>query len=277
VLADVLEYLRCPHCSAELVLSGALVRCETGHSFDVARHGYVSLLTGAPRPGSGDTAAMVAAREAFLDAGHFDPLAAALVEHARGASAEGCVLDLGAGTGVQLAAVLDALPGRHGLALDVSRHALRRAARAHPRIGAVGGDIWGELPVRSAAAALVLNVFAPRNGEEIARVMARDARLVVVTPTPRHLEELIGPLGLLSVDSRKDERLDRELGARLEIVSREEREWRMTLGAGDLEALVMMGPSAFHTKQAELRARIEALPERVAASASVTLTLCRRR
>jgi 23S rRNA (guanine745-N1)-methyltransferase len=277
VLADVLEYLRCPHCAAELALSGALVRCATGHSFDVARQGYVSLLTGAARPGSGDTAAMIAAREAFLDAGHFDPLAAALVEHARGAPAEGCVLDLGAGTGAQLAAVLDALPGRHGLALDVSRSALRRAARAHPRIGAVGCDIWGKLPVRSAAAALVLNVFAPRNGEEIARVMARDALLVVVTPTPRHLEELIGPLGLLRVDSRKDERLERELGARLEIVSREEREWRMSLGAGDLEAVVMMGPSAFHMGQPELRARIEALPERVAASASVTLTLCRRR
>ena len=79
-------------------------------------------------------------------------------------------LDLGAGTGRQLARVLDALPRRHGIALDVSRPALQRAARAHPRIGAVGCDIWGALPVRSAAAALVLNVFAPRNGDEIARV-----------------------------------------------------------------------------------------------------------
>jgi 23S rRNA (guanine745-N1)-methyltransferase len=277
VLADVLEYLRCPHCSAGLVLSSAQVRCEAGHSFDVARQGYVSLLTGSPRPGRGDTAAMIAAREAFLGAGHFDPLAAALMEHAPGVTAEGCVLDLGAGTGWQLARVLDALPRRRGVALDVSRHALRRAARAHPRIGAVGCDIWGELPVRSAAAALVLNVFAPRNGEEIVRVMARDGLLVVVTPTARHLEELIGPLGLLSVDPSKDERLERELGERLEVVAREEREWRMRLGARDLEALVMMGPSAFHAKQAELSARIEALPERVEASASVTLTLCRRR
>jgi 23S rRNA (guanine745-N1)-methyltransferase len=277
VLADVLEYLRCPHCAAELALSGALVRCATGHSFDVARQGYVSLLTGAARPGSGDTAAMIAARKAFLAAGHFDPLAAALVEHARGAPAGGCVLDLGAGTGVQLAAVLDALPGRHGVALDVSRHALRRAARAHPRIGAVGCDIWGELPVRSAAAALVLNVFAPRNGEEIARVMAGDGLVVVVTPTRRHLEELIGPLGLLSVDPAKDERLARELGGQLEIVARKEREWRMTLGPRELEALVMMGPSAFHAKHEELRARIAALPRSVDVSASVTLTLCRRR
>jgi 23S rRNA (guanine745-N1)-methyltransferase len=88
---------------------------------------------------------------------------------------------------------------------------------------------------------------------------------------------LIGGLGLLSDDPSTDERLERELGARLEIVSREEREWPMSLGASDLEALVMMGPSAFHAKQPELDTRIEALPERVQATASVTLTLCRRR
>src|SRR5688572_30940209 len=41
----------------------------------------------------------------------------------------GCILDLGAGTGWYLARVLDRLPGRIGLALDLSKHALRRAAR----------------------------------------------------------------------------------------------------------------------------------------------------
>ena len=64
---------------------------------------------------------------------------------------DGCVLDLGAGTGWYLARVLDRLPGRSGLALDLSRHALRRAARAHARIGAVAADAWGPLPVRDAA------------------------------------------------------------------------------------------------------------------------------
>jgi 23S rRNA (guanine745-N1)-methyltransferase len=199
------------------------------------------------------------------------------VEAAARVESAGCVVDLGAGTGWQLARVLDALPRRPGVALEVSRYALRRAARAHPRIGAVGCDIWGGLPVRSAAAALVLNVFAPRNGPEMARVMAPDALLIVVTPTARHLEELIGPLRLLSVDPSKDERLERELDEGFEIVSRDVREWRMGLGARDLEPLVMMGPSAFHAKQAELRTRIQALPERVEASASVTLRLCRRR
>lgn len=276
MLADVLDYLHCPHCEAELVLDGAVVRCDTGHSFDIARQGYVSLLAGAPRAGSGDSAQMVAAREAFLGAGHFEPLAEALVQAAEGCG-DGCVLDLGAGIGWQLARVLDTQPERHGIALDVSRPALQRAARAHPRISAVGCDIWGALPVRSAAAGLVLNVFAPRNGQEMARALSPDGLLVVVTPTPRHLGELAGPLGLLSVDTRKPERLERELGPGLELRSSEQREWRMSLGPGELEALVMMGPSGFHADREELRARISALPEPVEVLASVTLSAWRPR
>jgi 23S rRNA (guanine745-N1)-methyltransferase len=276
VLADVLDYLHCPHCEAELALDGAAVRCDAGHSFDVARQGYVSLLPGTPRAGSGDSAQMVSAREAFLGAGHFEPLAEALVQ-ATEAGGEGCVLDLGAGIGWQLARVLDSQPERQGIALDVSRPALQRAARAHRRIGAVGCDIWGALPVRSAAAGLVLNVFAPRNGEAMARVLSPDGLLVVAIPTPRHLGELTGPLGLLSVDSRKPERLERELGPGLELRSSEEREWRMSLGPGDLEALVMMGPSGFHADRNELRARIAGLPEPVEVGASVTLSAWRSR
>jgi 23S rRNA (guanine745-N1)-methyltransferase len=276
VLSDVVAYLRCPHCGAGLKLDGSVVRCAAGHSFDVARQGYVSLLPGTPRAGSGDTAEMVRARERFLGAGHFEPLAAALTEAAE-ASGDGCVLDLGAGIGWQLARVLDSQPERQGIALDASRPALQRAARAHARIGAVGCDIWGALPVRSGAAALILNVFAPRNGEEIARVMAPDGLLVVVTPTERHLEELTGPLGLLSVDSRKPERLERELGRRLEQVSDEEREWPMSLRPGDLGALVMMGPSGFHADPEELPARIAALPARVEVRGSVNLSRWRPR
>jgi len=272
VLADVVRYLRCPHCAAELALDGGVLRCAAGHSFDIARQGYVSLLPGRPRAGSGDSTAMVAAREAFTAAGHLDPLADALVDAAAGVEGAGCVTDLGAGSGWQLARVLDVLPGRPGIALDVSRPALQRAARAHPRIGAVGADIWGALPLRSGSAALVLNVFAPRNGEEIARVMAPGALLAVVAPTPRHLEQLTGPLGMLSVDSRKPERLERELGERLELQSSDEREWRMSLAASELEALVMMGPSGFHVDPGELRGRIAALPERVEVSASVSVS-----
>jgi 23S rRNA (guanine745-N1)-methyltransferase len=300
VLDDALHLLACPHCAAPLSRRARSVACPDGHSFDVARHGYVSLLPGDARLGSADTAEMVAAREAFLAAGHFDPLAGAIageaeralgeeavqalgadVERARGAEAPsgdgpvagagGCVVDLGAGTGWYLARVLDRLPGRVGLALDLSKHALRRAARAHPRIGAVACDVWRGLPVRDSVAALALGVFAPRNGAEIARLLRPGAALVVVTPTERHLAELVDALGLLTVDERKQERLAAELDPHLELERRVEREWPLALGRDDAVNAVAMGPSARHV------ALEEALEPPGAVTASVAISTYRRR
>jgi 23S rRNA (guanine745-N1)-methyltransferase len=274
VLADVVGYLRCPHCARELELARGSVHCTAGHTFDVARQGYVSLLRGGPRAARGDTTGMVAARDSFLAAGHFDPLAEALAGAAGHVGGDGCVVDLGAGTGWQLARVLDTLPARHGVALDVSAPALRRAARAHARIGAVGCDVWGPLPVRDRVAGLVLNVFAPRNGAEMARLLAPRGSLLVMTPTARHLQELVDGLGLLSVDSRKQERLDRELAGHLRVARAEVREWEMTLSRDDLAAVVAMGPSAVHLDPETLRRRVESLPERMEVSASVTMSVC---
>ena len=274
MLADVVGYLRCPHCARDLKLTRGSVHCAAGHTFDVARQGYVSLLRGGPRAARGDTAGMVAARSRFLAAGHFDPLAETLAGAAGRVGGDGCVVDLGAGTGWQLARVLDALPARHGVALDVSAPALRRAARAHARIGAVGCDVWGPLPVRDGVAGLVLNVFAPRNGAEMARLLAAGGSLVIVTPTTRHLQELIEGLELLSVDSRKQERLDRELAGHFRVARAELCEWKMTLSRADLEAVAAMGPSAVHLDPGTLRRRLETLPERMEVSASVTMSVC---
>ena len=80
MLDDVLDLLRCPHCAAALERVDGVLRCPAGHSFDIARQGYVNLLGAA----SGDDAAMVAARVAFLDAGHFDPLGDALAAECDG-------------------------------------------------------------------------------------------------------------------------------------------------------------------------------------------------
>ena len=166
--------------------AGDSLRCGAGHTFDIARQGYVSLLPAGSKGGGGDTAAMVQARADFLAAGHFTGLAAVLAEAAGAAAgwaaASGCVVDVGAGTGYYLAAVLDRLPQRAGLALDISKFALRKAARAHQRIGAAVCDSWRRLPVADSAAVLALNVFAPRDGAELCRILHPAGSLLVVTP-----------------------------------------------------------------------------------------------
>jgi 23S rRNA (guanine745-N1)-methyltransferase len=297
VLRDIEQYLTCPHCALGLALdqTGRTLRCPAGHSFDVARQGYVSLLPAGAHTGTGDTAEMVAARSDFLAAGHYAPIAAALAEAAAsgvvaasdavaasgavaapGAGRPGLVADLGAGTGYYLAHVLDALPGAAGAALDISKFALRRAAKAHPRAGAVVCDAWRPLPLADGCADLVLNVFAPRNGPEIQRVLRPGGRLLVISPTTRHLRELVGELGLLAVDEEKDRRIAEKLGPYLRPLGQREVEFELRLSHRDAAAVVGMGPNAWHTDRAELAAGLAALPDPVTVTGSVRLGIYQR-
>ncbi|MEV4178221.1 putative RNA methyltransferase [Nonomuraea sp. NPDC049709] len=316
MLADIVEYLICPVCRADLRLDESAVRCAAGHTFDVAKQGYVSLLVGSRPPGTADSPAMVAARAAFLDEGHYAPLADAVAEavrtHATGENVPGkresstetndgtelrayrgagveagygtgpggparepdivedrraegraapVIVDAGAGTGHYLAAALDAVNDGIGMAFDVSKHAVRRAARVHPRAGVFVADVWRPLPIRSGVADVVIDVFAPRNGPEFRRILRPGGVAVVVTPAPEHLSPLVEELGLLSVDEEKERRVARSLEGFTES-GRRSIEFEMELGHGDIAQVVGMGPSAWHNDATTLDERIAAFVAR---------------
>ncbi|PYG02057.1 23S rRNA m(1)G-748 methyltransferase [Georgenia satyanarayanai] len=276
----VLPQLRCPVCAAALQRTDRSVRCAGGHGFDLARQGYLTLLGGGSRAGQGDTADMVAAREAFLGRGHYAPIAAALAETATtvpAADDDGdtpLVLDLAGGTGFYLAAVLDALPAAVGLDVELSPYAARRAARAHPRLAAVRADVWQRLPLATGSAAAVLSVFGPRNAPEIARVLAPGGRLVVVAPSQDHLAEIIGPLGMIGVAPDKADRLARQL-ADFAVVEERAVRYRAAMTREDVTLEALMGPSAHHVDRDALTAAALALPDAVDVTVSVTVATYR--
>jgi 23S rRNA (guanine745-N1)-methyltransferase len=272
------DLLACPVCGAGLVADAGSLRCAAGHVFDRARQGHVTLLPPGHRPPSGDDAAMVADRVAFLGAGHYAGLTRALGDAVlAGGPPPRTLLDLGGGTGAHLAGVLDRLPEAVGVVVDSSRYAARRAARAHPRAIAVVADGWARLPVRDAVLDRVLVVFAPRGGAEIARVLRPGGRLVVATPEPEHLAEVVGPLGLLRVDPDKEARLSAALDPHLELVATAEHRAELRLDHAAVRALVGMGPHARHRSPEELAAAVAGLPEQLTVGVAVRLGTYLRR
>ena len=236
-----LDWTRCPHCSLPLGRVDRSLRCAEGHSYDVARQGYVNLL-GRAAPPNADSPTMLEARARFLATGQYLPVADAVAARVGGARR---IVEVGAGTGWYLARALDASPAAEGLATDVSVAAAKRCARAHPRMDAVVADTWVGLPVQDGAVDLVLCVFAPRNPAEFARILAPGGRLVVVVPRAHHLGELRADYGLLDVAADKAEALVGSLpGWRLAALETVER--RLELTSDEVADVIAMGPNAFH-------------------------------
>jgi 23S rRNA (guanine745-N1)-methyltransferase len=248
-----LPLLICPHCGGSLEQQAVgQVGCRRGHSFDLARHGYLPLLGPRSRTDTGDDAAMVAARAEFLAGGHYRPIADTVAARCRGT-----VLEIGAGTGYYLAAADPEL----GIALDSSRYAARRAARAHPAVVSVLADAWAPLPVTTAAIDTVLVIFAPRDPDEIGRVLRPGGRALVVTPQPAHLAEIRGPLGMLDIDDGKAAAVQQRWQPQFVTVDEVSVTAQLQLTAADLRALVAMGPTARHRSPEQIAASIRELPE----------------
>jgi len=279
--------LLCPVCSHPLQLLAAAagrqdrLACEKGHSFDAARQGYFNLLVGKGSPFEPDTAAMVASRFDFLGNGNYRPLARALAAAVvPNLPAEGgVVLDSGTGTGHYLREILDAAAAAwrkaSAIGLDISKFALRRAARINPEAVNLVWDIWQPFPLASGSVDAVTVVFAPRNPAEFARVLRPGGVLVVVTPRSGHLSELAAVTGMLGIEEGKDERLAAAMAGHFEAESTLDVDIALELTRAAAADLAFMGPAGHHLDRDRIMVRLEDSREPVAAQARFRLYVFR--
>lgn len=254
---------------------------ESGHSYDVARQGYVTLAGGAGLRYSGDDAEMISARETFLTGGHFAPFVEAIADAVHDVLDAGDVADdanpviceIGAGTGYYLSHTLDSVAGARGIGIDVSVHAAKHLARCHPRVGAVVADAWARLPIQSESVDAITVIFAPRNAAEFARILKPKGQVIVLTADTGHLAELREPLGIIDVEEGKVERMIEQAAGHLQQVGDSEPvEFEMMLDQQSIASQIGMSPSARHLKPEALAARIEALPEQMKVTARARIT-----
>ena len=167
--------------------------CANGHTYDVARSGYVNLLQPQDRRSlaAGDSKATVEARARLLAARVGTAVLEAFVECAIALdrAGEGVVVDLGSGAGDALAAVAERR-GMPGIGIDLSTAAAEVAARKFPSQTWIVANADRRLPLLDRSVALVLSLNARRHAAECARVLTPSGFLLVAVPAPDDLIEL---------------------------------------------------------------------------------------
>lgn len=254
---------------------------ESGHSFDIARQGYVTLAGGAGIRYVGDDSSMIHARETFLSGGHFAPFVEAVSNSVHLALDEANVPDdaspviceVGAGTGYYLAHALDDIENSRGIGIDVSVPAAKMLSKCHPCVGAVVADAWSRLPLRDASIDAITVVFAPRNASEFARVLKPGGQVIVLTADAGHLEELREPLGIIGVEKGKVQRMiDQAAGNLVPVSDPEPIEFTMHLDQDSIASQIGMSPSARHIHPDVLGERIATLPSVMDVTARAMIT-----
>lgn len=166
--------------------------CPRGHSFDIARSGYINLLQPqerrAKRPG--DSAEAIAARRRLHERGVTALLRCGIGEVV-GASSSDTVLDAGCGEGFYLGS-LQAEIGFEGHGVDISTGAVDAAARRYPGCQWVVANADRFVPFADRSFSIVLSITARMNAAEFRRVLRDDGRLLVAVPAPDDLVELRG-------------------------------------------------------------------------------------
>lgn len=166
--------------------------CEHGHSFDIARSGYVNLLQPQDRRSRqpGDTAEAVAARRRLHDRGVTRPLLEAIAAVLCPSESD-IVLDAGCGDGFYLG-TLAREAGCSGHGIDISVPAIEAAARRYPECQWVVANADRFVPYAGSSFSIVLSITARRNASEFRRVLRDDGRLLIALPAPDDLIELRG-------------------------------------------------------------------------------------
>ena len=206
------QALACPLDGEPLALTGSVWRCAAGHSFDIAKQGYVNLLPVQHKRSHdpGDSKAMVAARQRFLGAGYYQPIADAVSDavfsHAGSQHPTNeplSCLDAGCGEGYYLRQLANyagqlANAAPHSLplsliGLDISKWAVLAAAKQDDKQAPIGNWVVGSnahLPVQPATLDSVLCMFGFPVYSEFARVLKTGGMLLQVEAGAGHLREL---------------------------------------------------------------------------------------
>tara|TARA_B100002019_G_scaffold289949_1_gene306630 strand:- start:1684 stop:2514 length:831 start_codon:yes stop_codon:yes gene_type:complete len=188
------DQLICPLDKQPLQLNERTWCCDNGHSFDIAKQGYVNLLPVQNKRSKdpGDSKAMVQARREYLNKGYYQPLAQALADTVLAMGSQ-ALLDAGCGEGYYLRYLVEQAEQQGTelsvAALDISKWAVQTAAKQDKRLSWMVASN-NAIPLADNSVDTILCVFGFPVEAEFKRVLKPGSRLIMVDPAENHLKEL---------------------------------------------------------------------------------------
>jgi len=268
--------LICPSCESPLDWGGKECRCASGgHTFDLAKEGYANLLLSHQRRSShpGDDDKMIQARRRFFDSGAFDPLTNLILRSSFIINRSSLsLLDCGCGEGHFIGVLSESCNGQF-FGVDVSKEAVRCAAKRYRKAKWIVANGMRKLPFADHSLDVILSVLAPRNPEEFARILKPDGALIFGVPGPNHLIELRSQLAANAGDfEEKADEAAAKCTPRFKETHRELLSYQQTLNAAQLADLIQMTP-IFWCSSPEAKTEIAQLDQLTVTVSFAFLTL----
>lgn len=190
-----MHYLICPKCHQPLVLEGRSYYCESRHTYDLAKTGYINLLLNPDKASNnpGDSKESLIARKAYLNKGYYNIISDTLNDCVKKYSTDGAhILDLGCGEGYyaqRLRSEIN-LPNNTYYALDISKEAINMATKYTKEIYWIVGNSKN-IPIADHSLDIVAALFTVVNKDELARIIKPGGKIIHVTANnPNHLIEI---------------------------------------------------------------------------------------
>lgn len=234
--------LICPVCGEKLTVSDKTMRCGNGHSFDVAKEGYVNLLRSSKNGDFiGDDKISARMRRDFLGKGYYSVLKDELCRIF--SEKRGCVLDICCGEGYYTSA-LGENSNLNVFGFDIAREMVRLAAKRGKGTYFVAN--MANIPIAEGSMDYCIHLFAPFNEAAFAKVLKDGGRLYTVIPGRFHLWGL--KQAVYDTPYENDEILPQT--QQLRLISQRKVMGQITLNCQeDIQAVFRMTPYFFHTSQ----------------------------
>ena len=232
--------LLCPVCKEILIKDINRYHCVNGHSFDIAKEGYVNLLrSGKSGDRIGDDKVSARCRRDFLNKGYYKILQDHLTSLFD--QCQGSLLDICCGEGYYTSALAEN-ENLQVYGFDISREMVRLAAKR----GGVACFVanLASIPVSDASFDYAVHLFAPFQEAEFHRILKNNGRLYTVVPGSHHLYGL--KQALYETPYTNDEKLPETNN--LKLLSKTKIAADITFTSQeDIDAVFRMTPYYFHT------------------------------